>query len=298
MIPSTTMSELRRRVEVALRPAGVKVVHIEDHPPLVPGAGRQQTYADIIIQRMVLKRMGAKAMPVSIRVQAWGEAFEETVRKFTTGIDLTATPADAIEAAMADLHPEIVAQHTSKLTAGMVGIRRPLKGDRLLSIDHLVVDPDAIVTLVGHLGSVDAARTWVAAEMRLHRHEVENPHDPTVTSPTVRIKGAVMMIPFSLSPLKPTRDPNPGSVDIAPFWEDGRLYVKGLVPDMAASAMIGRRVGEMVSGTPVGHRVIERIVTGDEGIHDPGDNEHTMIEMETPRVRLVEAFDRHQRGPT
>lgn len=264
MDPQDHMQALMRHIDAAISP----ILRLEDIKPIDRAArGCSQ---------------GPNATPVSLILSAWGTAFEATTIRVRTAIDLMLDPETSARMAVDALHGHLERQREIAGRAHACGISQPLSGDALLSTAHLSVDPDAAHTLIGYAGSVRQARMWLDAQMAYHASDIGpmGQSGPSETRLVIRIMGGLIHIPFCLSPLVPSRGSSVSPTN-APVWEHDAIYIQEMIPDSAAIALVGRRLDTVISGSPIGHRIITHAETSDFlGLDD------TQLRIATELIRI------------
>lgn len=279
-IPEGHMALLRSGIEEMLRMSGGSIIDMHEWQEEAKPTVRPSRNA--FTSKLIRGRMGRHVSPVIVLVRGWGQAFQTAEIRMDTGIDPAKDVGEAVTEALTHLSDRFAKQTQTRWAASRLGIDRPLTGARLESIDHLKVDADAI-TVLRHMG-IDA-RSWVEHEMRSHRAVTERIGPAEMVA---SLNGDLFSIPFRLSPLLVTRDARDDTRDLAPYWEDTLVYLEGIVPDTVLSSLVGRPLEDLISDTPIGHRIIaaaQPVTEGEAGAH------HLHIELEPRLIPLREALE-------
>lgn len=267
-VPSTTLLSLQSVLKAALRGSGtlIKGISVDENPQNLSTPFRH----------LVLRKAGASAVPINIEVTEWGNSLELSNRTWKGAIDPTIDLDTAIGRVMNFMAPRITQQVERAAKARAAGISRPLEGNDLLSTAHLSVDMASVQTLITYTGSAQAARQWLDEQMEYHRsHFVDRDYSENLI---IRVINTNLHIPFALSPLMPARGTGDASTAL---WEDDTIYLSASLPETLNTALEGRYLRELVSGTPVGDRII--IVAVDGGM--PGDPSTTVL-IESLRCKV------------
>lgn len=247
---------------------GVIVRSVDELPRTTTGLAAMAA----AIQR---RSIPSSVVQATLSVRCWGAALEAVEKRLSVRMDLAKEPAVAAQETVDRLMPSIIRQQRLRDEAHSVGIEAPLTGNALLSTAHLLVDPDAVSSLVDHLGGCGQARRWLEDQMHRHVQGLQNQPD---ADPIVRIVGAHLHVPFVLSPLRPAR--GTGGTRPGHVWEHDTVYLSGRLPESAMEAAAGRPFSALVSGTPIGHRIVEGSVIDDGIAVDPAGQ--TVVILKTP----------------
>lgn len=241
------------------------------------------------VLRMRLRRMAPGSFPIDIRCDGWGPGFERETVTMRTALDLSKPNEDAIGEAFGILGSEVFKQAAIAQAAKRAGIDRPLEGDGLLRTDHLAVDPDSMRAVADLLGSEAAAVRWMRDQMALRRAQTERPQAATEKQRLISVLGTIMKIELRLNPLAFSHRDGDPNADTLSHWVDNQAYVVGSIPETVMLSVPGRRVGEIVEGTPIGHRIIRHAISDGGDVAMPA---FVAFEMATPRVPLDDVLGR------
>lgn len=267
---------LRVRLEAVMPIFGGSVVEVAPHVQRGP-------FGPTIYKRLLGRSIPAHMDPMTVRFAGWGMGLEATEMVRNVGVDRALDPDAAADQAIESMAQVMGDQLTLHTIATAVGIEAPLKGYGLEMLDHLIIDSDVVPALVTSLGSLAAVRRYISEQMSLRRQQAES-NTEIFSGLQVHIVGRVLHVPFDLDAMAPVRQSDQERM----LWTDGTLSIKATMPETVMAAAAGRRVEDLVQGTPIGHRLIKEV----RGTYPPFSAAPTgvTIEMETPRAWLEEAI--------
>lgn len=241
-----TLRMLRERLEEVLAPLNVDVSSVYEDD----GSKRLHQGLYLMSLMNLRRQMQNNVSIVIVEIVGWGHALERRPLKLTTGIDPAQDPEVAVDLATFHLQEHLELQANRRIIANDVGITRPLEGRDLLSTRHLIIDEDAVRTLVDIKGSREAG-DWMRTQMAMHAEAMRQPRNDI---PELFIQGRVAGIPYNLSPLK--IGDRATLLNLAPAWEDDQICLEGHLPDCTLATITGRPIADVVSGTPIGGRIV------------------------------------------
>lgn len=263
------LDRLAETVSGELDGTGASLTKIEEIDPST------LTGANAILADLLRKLTSPNAACISIVVDGWGEAFERSTIQKWAGLDPSMPDEGVANAVQGVVITGILRDQTERSrSARSIGIGRPLEGVETYSTAHLSCDHHALCQYIVDAGSKEEARLALDRDMVKHMRMKAPDFDRAGLMadqiPRIGITNDVLTIPYSLNERGwITQGGLSGEGNTMVVWEDDLLTITtgGRYPETVLHSMVGRTIGEVVAGTPIGHRVIEEIPEGAASIY-------------------------------
>jgi hypothetical protein len=185
-------------------------------------------------------------------VEGWGKSLEKEKYNLFINFDLTLSEKDCLDQAESKIENFINRQIRYKNKAASLGIQNPMEGEELLKIDHLRTDKDVLDFLVMLKGSKAAVIDWIKTQKEMHKSSIEaESAGNTFRSEEFKIDvdEDFLNIPICLH----TRTISKGGKMV---WTHGELFLDEEFSDAIIMVIPGKKVSEIISGTPIPDRII------------------------------------------